>query len=72
LVADLQVPSSLADMEATQSNMRLSAIEYALTVVSVALLLSVYLAGGFAISRQHLAPHACSVNAQPEYAPVRG
>jgi hypothetical protein len=59
-------------MQAIQSNRGLSAIEYVLTVLSVTLLLSVYLAGGLTISRQYPAPNACSINAQPEYAPVRG
>jgi hypothetical protein len=57
-------------MQAIQSNRRLSAIEYVLTALSVTLLLSVYLAGGLTISYQ--ASNACSINAQPEYAPVRG
>jgi|SRR5271154_5501941 len=61
-----------ADMQAIQSNRELSAIEYVLTALSVTLLLSVYLAGGLTISGQYQAPNACSINAQPEYAPVRG
>jgi hypothetical protein len=61
-----------ADMEAIQSNTGPSAIEYVLIALSVALLLSVYLAGGLAIPRQYEAANACSINAQPEYAPPRG
>jgi hypothetical protein len=61
-----------ADMEAIQSNTGPSVIEYVLTALCVTLLLSVYLAGGLTISRQYLAPNACSINAQSEYAPVRG
>ena len=61
-----------ADMEAIQSNTGPSAVEYVLIALSVTLLLSISLAGGLAISRQYEAPTACRVNAQPEYAPVRG
>jgi len=61
-----------ADMEAIQSNTRPLAVEYVLIALSVTLLLSVSLVGGLAIPRQYETPNACSVNAQPEYAPVRG
>ena|SRR5271163_2128849 len=61
-----------ADMEAIQSNTGPSAVEYVLIALSVTLLLSVSLVGGLAIPRQYEIPNACSVNAQPEYAPVRG
>jgi hypothetical protein len=59
-------------MQAIQPNRGLSAIEYVLIALSVTLLLSISLGGGLAISRQYEAPNACSINAQPEYAPVRG
>jgi hypothetical protein len=61
-----------ADMEAIQSNTGPSAVEYVLIALSVTLLLSVSLAGGLAISRPYQVPNACGINAQPEYAPVRG
>jgi hypothetical protein len=59
-------------MERIKYNRGLSAVEYVLAVLSVTLLLSVYLVGGLAIPRQYEAPNACRINAQSEYAPVRG
>jgi len=59
-------------MEAVTSSKGLTAIERLFIALPMAVFLSLYLIGGFAVGGQFRAPQACHLDTRLEYAAPRG